>query len=72
MYLNKNKGEKLKEYKKPRKYRCYHCGVVDENWNCAPWSKSDSPRHYTCGKYFKYSEKLGYDKMFLDSIEETN
>tara|TARA_R110002110_G_scaffold232766_3_gene448465 strand:- start:351 stop:539 length:189 start_codon:yes stop_codon:yes gene_type:complete len=58
--------------RKFRKYKCHVCGVIDENWNCAPWTKSDKPVHYTCGNYHHYQNTYG--KMFLKTLKkgETN
>tara|TARA_Y100001973_G_C5209214_1_gene344232 strand:- start:16705 stop:16917 length:213 start_codon:yes stop_codon:yes gene_type:complete len=64
-------------YKKPRKYKCYKCGKVDENWSCAPWSRSEAklspymaPLHFTCNSYYSASDKYKFDKIFLKSIKD--
>jgi len=53
-----------------RKYKCNSCGVVDENWSCAPWTRSKQPQHYTCGALHRYEDVYG--KIFLKTLKKKN
>ena len=52
-----------------RKYKCYSCGVTDENWSSAPWTRSKTPQHYTCGRLHDYNDRYKFAESFIKIVK---